>query len=135
MTPPRRGFLNSRQSVTGDTATDVIPMPIHTIGRSGRSTARTQRRLLRAATRGGAEQSENAFILRCLLSAVHRPGWYLRAADTDHGRHRDGVAAITDGSYALLSARVATALSTSRVRLMCWASGSLLIGRSLWLVP
>jgi len=44
-----------------------------------------------------------------------------------------GVAAITDSSYALLSARAAAALSTRRVRLMRWASGSLLIGGGLWL--
>ncbi len=35
MTPLRRGFLNFRQSVTGDTATGVIPMPIHTRWRNG----------------------------------------------------------------------------------------------------
>ena len=29
MTPPRRGFLDSRQGVIGDTATDVTPIPIH----------------------------------------------------------------------------------------------------------
>jgi threonine/homoserine/homoserine lactone efflux protein len=43
------------------------------------------------------------------------------------------VAAITDTVYALTAARLATGLSQSRVRLMRWASGSLLIGGGLWL--
>jgi threonine/homoserine/homoserine lactone efflux protein len=43
------------------------------------------------------------------------------------------VAAITDTIYALTAARLATGLSQSRVRLMRWGSGSLLIGGGLWL--
>ena len=43
------------------------------------------------------------------------------------------VAAISDGAYALLASRVGAALSRRRVRLMRWASGSVLIGGGLWL--
>ena len=43
------------------------------------------------------------------------------------------VAAISDGAYELLASRVGAALSRRRVRLMRWASGSVLIGGGLWL--
>ena len=43
------------------------------------------------------------------------------------------VAAITDTIYALSAARLANGLSRTRVRLMRWGSGSLLIAGGLWL--
>ena len=43
------------------------------------------------------------------------------------------VAAISDGTYALLASRAGAALSRRRVRLMTQASGGLLIGGGLWL--
>ena len=66
------------------------------------------RRLFCPGDDGRGQQSQGAALLRRLLPAVHGPGRQCDPADPHHGADAMAVAAITDTTFVLLAARVAT---------------------------
>ena len=91
------------------------------------------RRLLPARRAGGAQQSQDAALLRRLLPAIHRPARDHVLQIAIMGLTAMLFAAVSDSAYALLSGRAGRLLSQQRVRLLSRVSGGFLIGGGLWL--